>query len=118
LAAGLSDLLAGRPTSIGESSTASSSSSSFKSTSLDRGVGIDGVTTADGEVAFLFLFFFFSAALIAETAAEAAETDYFTAVDLVLRWDFQAPPESGPVPTLPLTSTSVSSSASTDESYS
>jgi hypothetical protein len=62
LAVGLSDLHAGRAVSTGDSLTASSSFSSSDSTSFDWGVRIDGVTTTGGEVAFLYLFFFFSAA--------------------------------------------------------
>jgi hypothetical protein len=57
-----------------------------------------------------------SAPFTAETAAAAAEIDYFTTVDLVLRRDFAAPLASGPVPASPPTSTSISLSASTDES--
>jgi hypothetical protein len=80
-----------------------------------RGIRIAGVTTASAEVAFLF-FFFFSAAFTAETAVAADEADYYATADLVLRRDFVAPPASGPIPASPPTSTSVSSSASTDES--
>jgi hypothetical protein len=81
LAAGLFGLLTGRVTSTGGSSTASSfssssfsssSSSSSDSTSPYQGVGIVGVTTAGGEVAFLFLFFF-SAAFTANPATATAE---------------------------------------------
>jgi hypothetical protein len=86
-------------------------------TSLERGIGIAGVTTADGEVAFLFLlFFFFFAAFTVETAAAANDTNCFITADLVLHRDLAVPPASGPVPALPPTSTSVSSLASTDES--
>jgi hypothetical protein len=119
LAAGLSDLLVGHSSVTGNSSIASSfffsdsSSSSSDSTSHERGVGIDGVTTVGGETAFLFLFFFFySAAITVEIAAATAESDFFPTVDLVLRRDFTAPPAPGSVPTFAL----VSSSASTDES--
>jgi hypothetical protein len=50
------------------------------------GVRIDGVTTTGGDVAFLFLFFFFcSASFTAEIAAATAEVDFFATVDLVLR---------------------------------
>jgi hypothetical protein len=78
----------------------------------ERGFGIDGVTTAGGDAALLFLFFFFcSAAFIAEIAAATAEADFFATIDLVLRRDF-ATTAAGSTPA----STSVSSSASTDES--
>jgi hypothetical protein len=51
-------------------------------TSREWGVGIDGVTTAGGEAAFLFLFFFFcSAAFTVEIAAATAEADFFTIVN-------------------------------------
>jgi hypothetical protein len=77
---------------------ASSSSSSFDSTSRERGVGIDGVTTTRGEATLLFLFFFFySAAFTAEIAAVTAEAEFFPTVDLILRRDFTAPPASGSV---------------------
>jgi hypothetical protein len=96
----------------GNSSTASSSSSaSSDSTSRERGVGIDGVTTARGEATLIFLFFCY-AAFTAEIAAATAEADFFPTVDLVLRRGFMALPASGFVPA----SASVSSSASTDES--
>jgi hypothetical protein len=63
-------------------------------------------------VDFLFFFFFFySAAFTAEIAAATAEADFFPTVDLDLRRDF-ATAASGSAPV----STSVSSSASTDES--
>jgi hypothetical protein len=123
LAPGLSDLLADRSSVTGNSSIASSfsfsssSSSSSDSTSLDQGVRIVGVRTAGGEVAVLFLFFFFSAAFTAETAAAIAEADCFPTADLVLRRGFAAPPASEPVPTSPSpASLPVSSSASTNES--
>jgi hypothetical protein len=79
LAAGLSDLLAGCSSGIGNSSIASSfsfsdsSSSSSDSTSREWGVGIYGITTAGGEAAFLFLFFFFYSA--AFTIEKATATD-------------------------------------------
>jgi hypothetical protein len=102
LAAGLSDLLASRSSVAGNSSTAlslfsSSSSFSSDSTSLDQGVGIIGVTTARGDVAFLFLFPF-STAFTAEMAATIAEADCFPTADLILRRGFAAPPASGPAP--------------------
>jgi hypothetical protein len=76
-----------------------------------------GVITARREFAFLLLLFFFSAAFTAETAAATAEADCFPTTDLVLRRGFATPPASRPVPTSPpLASSSVSSSASTDES--
>jgi hypothetical protein len=103
LAAGLSDLLAGR----------SSATRPSDSTSRERGIGIDGVTTAGGEASFLFLFlFFFSAAFTAKIAAGTAEADFFPTVDLVLRRDFMTPPASRSV----TASASVSLLASTDES--
>jgi hypothetical protein len=95
---------------------ASSSSSFSDSTSLESGVRIAGVTTTGGEVAFHFLFFFYPTAFTAETAIAADEADCFATTDLVLRWDFTVPPASRPTPVSPPTSTSVSSSASTDES--
>jgi hypothetical protein len=93
-----------------------SSSPSSDSTSLERGVKIAGVRIIGGEVAFLFLLFFFSAAFTAETVVAVDEADYFTTTDLVLHWDFAASPACGPIPASPPTSTSVSSSASIDES--
>jgi hypothetical protein len=103
LEAGLSDLLADH-SGTGNSSIISSfsfsfSSSSSDSTSHERGVGIDGVTTAGGEAALLFLFYFFFAALTAETATAMAEADFFATADLVLlRRAFAAPPASGAAP--------------------
>jgi hypothetical protein len=94
---------------------ASSSSSSSDSTSWERGVGIDGVVTTGGEAALLFLFFVFcSAAFTAEIAVATNEVDLFPTVDLVLR--FKTPPVPGPAPASSPALTSVSSSASTDES--
>jgi hypothetical protein len=88
-----------------------SSSSSSESTSHERGVGIDGVVTARGDAALLFLFFFFcSAAFTAEIAAATAEEDFFATIDLVLHRDFMAP-AAGSAPASAL----VSLSASTDE---
>jgi hypothetical protein len=61
-------------------------SSSSDSTSREWGVGIDGVTTAGGEAALLFLIFLFcSAAFTAEIATAIAKVDLFPTVDLVLR---------------------------------
>jgi hypothetical protein len=116
LAAGLSGLLAASSSGTSNSSTTSSfffsSSSSSDSTSRERGVRIDGVTTAGGDAAFLFLFFFFySTAFTAEIAAATSEAGFFPTVDLVLRRDFvTAASRSAPV------FASMSSSASTDES--
>jgi hypothetical protein len=87
------------------------SSSSSDPTSRERGVRIVGVATAGGEASLLFLFFFCYAALTAEIAVAMAEADFFATVDLVLRWDLEAP-TTGSAPT----SASVSSSASTNES--
>jgi hypothetical protein len=104
LEAGLSDLLAdhsgtGNSSIISSFSFSFSSSSSSDSTSHERGVRIDGVTTAGGEAALLFLFYFFFAALTAETATAMAEADFFATADLVLlRRAFAAPPASGAAP--------------------
>jgi hypothetical protein len=73
---GLSDLLVDLSSTIGGSSVASSYYSSTDTTSLESGFEIAGVSTADGGLAFLVLFYyFFSAALTAETTAAAIDNE-------------------------------------------
>jgi hypothetical protein len=75
-AVGLSDLLVDLSSTIGGSSVASSYYSSTDTTSLESGFEIAGVSTADGGLAFLVLFYyFFSAALTAETTAAAIDNE-------------------------------------------
>jgi hypothetical protein len=117
LAAGLNDLLAVRSSTTDGLSVASSSPSD--STSLVRGVGITGISTAGGGPVLLFLFFFSASSLAvfaAPTLAAAVEADYFAVAALVLRLGFAVALTSWRFAASSPTSGSVSLSTSTDES--